>query len=147
MDFSKRHAHENAHDMAISRALSAAVAGLCGLVVLLALAVGPITVVDGDTVDRGVLRYRLVGFDAPEIWQAQCPEERAKGQLVARRPTELVEKGAATIIPVQWKPDRYRRVMARLEVDGLDVGNILISEGLARPYDGRTRRISWCSGP
>ncbi|MGE8942004.1 thermonuclease family protein [Leptospira interrogans] len=134
--------------MAISRVLSlVAVTGLCGLVVLWALTLGPITVVDGDTVDRGLLRYRLVGFDTPEIRQAQCPEERAKGQQAARRLTELIEKGAATIIPVRWKPDRYWRVVARLEIDGRDVGNILISEGLARPYDGRTRRISWCAGP
>lgn len=105
---------------------------------------GPIVVIDGDTVDRGVARYRLVGFDAPEIRQAQCPEERTLGLAAARRLRELVASGKAQLVPDRRQRDKYGRGLARLVIDGRDAGELLISEGLARPYDGRSRRQSWC---
>ena len=42
------------------------------------------------------------------------------------------------------KRERWRRVLGRLYVDGVDVGDILISEGLAVPYNGKGRRRDWC---
>jgi endonuclease YncB( thermonuclease family) len=41
------------------------------------------------------------------------------------------------------KLDRYGRTLASVTVNGRDVGEILIGEGLARPYQGG-RRGSWC---
>lgn len=38
--------------------------------------------------------------------------------------------------------DRYGRTLGRVLVDGVDVGELLISEGLARRWDGR--RHPWC---
>ncbi|NVD46155.1 thermonuclease family protein, partial [Altererythrobacter sp. HHU K3-1] len=38
--------------------------------------------------------------------------------------------------------DRYGRTLARLTVDGVDVGRQLVKEGLARPYEGGRR--GWC---
>ncbi|PAP96113.1 thermonuclease family protein [Mesorhizobium wenxiniae] len=38
--------------------------------------------------------------------------------------------------------DRYGRTLATIEVDGRDVGDILIGEGLARPWTGKRR--PWC---
>ncbi|MEO1905391.1 MAG: hypothetical protein ABGX08_00005, partial [Citromicrobium sp.] len=38
--------------------------------------------------------------------------------------------------------DRYGRTLARLTVDGRDVGTVLVSMGLARPWRGR--REGWC---
>ena len=39
--------------------------------------------------------------------------------------------------------DRYGRLLAWLMLDGRDVGRVLISENLARPYDGG-QRMAWC---
>ena len=39
--------------------------------------------------------------------------------------------------------DRYGRRLVRLGIDGRDVGDGLIAEGLAVPYTGG-RRIDWC---
>jgi endonuclease YncB( thermonuclease family) len=39
--------------------------------------------------------------------------------------------------------DRYDRLLGRLIVNGTDVGNTLIAEGLARAYDGG-RQLGWC---
>ena len=41
------------------------------------------------------------------------------------------------------KPDFYKRILARLLVDGVDAGYILIREGYARPWRGH--REDWCN--
>jgi len=51
---------------------------------------GPLVVIDGDTTDRGAVRYRLIGIEAPEIRQAKCPKEHALGLAAARSLRELV---------------------------------------------------------
>ncbi|WP_324252007.1 thermonuclease family protein [Roseibium aggregatum] len=38
--------------------------------------------------------------------------------------------------------DKYGRTLARVSVNGIDAGGILIVEGLARPWEGR--RQPWC---
>ena len=53
-----------------------AVAVLAWLGLVAALMPRPITAIDGDTVDRWPWRYRLIGFDAPEIRRARCPAVR-----------------------------------------------------------------------
>lgn len=121
-------------------------------ILLLALAAvheltGTIRVVDGDTVDRWFLRFRLAGFDAPEIRKAKCPEERAAGRAAAQRLRELLSAASSVrLAPTQWRLDTWGRVVARLEVDGRDVATLMIAEGHARPYDGRSKRAGWCAG-
>jgi micrococcal nuclease len=56
--------------------------------------------------------------------------------LVAGRPVLVADP----------RPDKYfGRIVARLVLsDGVDAGQILLAEGLARPYAGG-RRESWCN--
>ncbi|WP_179381291.1 thermonuclease family protein [Jannaschia marina] len=102
-----------------------------------------IYVIDGDTVDMSGQRYRLVGFDTPETYHAQCDYELALGQEATRRVRELVASGRTVELSVLPGQDRYGRGFARLFVGGVDVGTILMSEGFARQYDGG-RREGWC---
>ncbi len=109
---------------------------------------GSIRVVDGDTVDRWIFRWRLAGLDAPEIRKAQCQAEREAGRAAAQRLSEIIAAGRTVrLAPVQWRLDKYGRLVGRLEVDGQDVAAILIADGHARPYDGRWRREGWCGAP
>lgn len=116
----------------------------CGIAAV-ALPSDPIRVVDGDTIERAGANYRLVGYDTPETHHAKCDEERALGEAAARRLEELIASGSIRIVSESKRRDKYGRGLARLLINGRDVGEILISEGLARPYDGRTRRTLWCS--
>lgn len=105
----------------------------------------PIRVVDGDTVDKWPFRYRLVGFDAPEIRRAACYVERERGHFAAVRLAELIRDAQRVeLVRTQWRPDRYGRALARLEVDGRDVATIAIDEGWGRSYSGRGQRGGWC---
>lgn len=126
----------------------------------LADAVDPhgVQVVDGDTVRVEGQPYRLVGFDAPETYRAQCSSERELGNRATFRLRQLVAGGGVDLqrVPcscragtVEGTPScNYGRFCAVLTVRGKDVGPMLITEGLARPYEcgprGCSPRKPWC---
>lgn len=103
----------------------------------------PLLVVDGDTAKQGDQRIRILGLDAPETHQAKCRSERRLGDRATERLRDLLASGVV-VITRSPKHDRYRRTLAVVTVDGIDVATVLISEGLARPYDGG-RRLPWCT--
>ncbi|WP_292537006.1 thermonuclease family protein [Mesorhizobium sp.] len=103
-------------------------------------------VLDGDTIVLDGARIRIANIDAPEIHNFHCDAERRLGLVAKRRMTELLASGPVTVHPGDPDSgrikDRYGRTLATIEVDGHDVGDILIAEGLARPWTGKRR--SWC---
>lgn len=127
-------------------------AWLTGLLVV--LAVGgcalalpwPVRVVDGDTVDRGLWRYRIVGYDTPEIRRAKCAAERERALAAKARLAELLA-GAQRVdlVRVRSGADPWGRVLARLEIDGRDAATIAAAEGWGVPYSGRGARRDWCA--
>lgn len=122
--------------------------------------VTPRDVIDGDTVRlTGGQTFRLVGFDTPETGrQARCSYERELGDAATARLRSLIRMAASaelTAVQCSCRPGthgtpecNYGRSCGSLRVDGRDVGSILISEGLARPYvcgaTGCPRRRPWC---
>jgi endonuclease YncB( thermonuclease family) len=117
-----------------------------------------IRVIDGDTVEIGGQHIRLVGFDTPEVGNhAQCAGERSLGARATSRLLQLVasENLEFRKVPCACRAGtegtnacNYGRACGELRFGGRDVGAILISEGLARPYrcSGKScpRRKSWC---
>lgn len=103
-------------------------------------------VYDGDTVellcDGDSRTARLVGFDTPETRDAGCAAEQALGDRATERLRALVKTGAVTLSGQAY--DKYGRQLITLAVDGQDVGETLIAEGLAQPYRGGGR-INWCA--
>ena len=104
---------------------------------------GDIYLIDGDTADIGGQRYRLVGYDTPETYKPRCDYEKALGTEATRRARELVRMAGSVEIVVLPGRDKYGRGLARMFIRGDDIANILVSEGLARRYQGG-RRSSWC---
>lgn len=102
-----------------------------------------IRVIDGDTIEYQGLSYRLAGYDTPETRFADCPAEKAKGEKATHRLQELINRASKIELRTEGGRDRYGRGLGRLLLDNQDVGTILISEGLARAYDGG-KRAGWC---
>lgn len=102
-------------------------------------------VYDGDTVELkcpdGKRTARLVGFDTPETKDPGCPAEKALGDTATARLRQIVK--GANITMRHDGHDKYGRELVRLSADGRDVGDVLISEGLALAYRGGSR-INWC---
>lgn len=109
------------------------------------LARSQFTVTDGDTIrlDGAAKGTRLVGFNAPESIEPRCPVEADLGRRAKARLTELVASAKLELemIPCSCTAgtegtDRcnYGRSCGSLFANGQDVGDVLISEGLAVPF-------------
>lgn len=98
-------------------------------------------VVDGDTVWLWGERIRISNIDAPELGRPQCDRERALAEASAARLVELL-RGEAIALRREGD-DRFGRTLARVGTSAGDVGEALMSEGLARPWRGR--REGWCA--
>ena len=122
------------------------------------------SVIDGDTIRVSlagkVESVRLVGIEAPEIRRTKKAgrqaEERgltlkgllAKGREATERLKKLVEGRRVTLVwPYEpGERDRFERLLAYVEVDGIDVGEVLLRGGFAwtlekyeHPRSGRYR--------
>ncbi len=94
-----------------------------------------IRVIDGDTFDVGASRVRLYGIDAPEGNQScetQQGDTWACGAWVTETVRAQYQGRQARCAAVET--DRYGRIVARCAVDGRDVGQDLVAQGLAFAY-------------
>ena len=103
--------------------------------------VGRVTrVVDGDTVDVALpsseIRVRLSGADAPEHDQPWGP------QATAALRSRVLGREVDLVVAEQ---DRYDRMVARLCVDGEDVGATLITQGDAWAYRRYLQDPAYCA--
>jgi endonuclease YncB( thermonuclease family) len=100
--------------------------------------------IDGDTITCGKIHIRIVNVDTPELGaHARCPAEAELAERARRFTAEQLAGSKVEIRPDPKRPhDRYGRTLARVTVDGIDLGEALVAAGLAREWDGRRR--PWC---
>ena len=107
-----------------------------------------VRVIDGDTFEARIIvgqdvfltsRVRLPRIDAPEAWD-RCASATSLRQRSTERLQQLAgERVLLSNIRKGW----YNRVIADVHnMEGEDIGEILLQEGLARPYHGH--RSPWC---
>jgi len=99
-------------------------------------------VVDGDTIWLKGEKIRLMGFDTPETTTAFCGGDREKqlGYKATERLQELLTNNEFSVH--RDGIDRYGRTLAIIRIDRVNIGDILIDEGLARYWpDGDE---FWC---
>jgi endonuclease YncB( thermonuclease family) len=99
-------------------------------------------VVDGDTLWLAGEKIRVADIDAPETHPPRCTYEAELGNRATRRLRELLNGGAVSVQPIDRDEDRYGRKLRIVLVNGRSVGDMLVDEGLARPYGGGRR--PWC---
>jgi len=99
-----------------------------------------IYVIDGDTFSLGNARIRIAGIDAPEMHPPRCEQEARLGLAAQDKLRQLLSSGSVTISGTIH--DRYGREVRNVQVNGQDVGEAMISAGVARKY-GSGRR-PWC---
>lgn len=99
-------------------------------------------VVDGDTIWQDGEKIRIMGYDTPEPTTGICggSVEVQLAHRASERLIQLLNRGIVTI--ERHGTDHYDRTLAIIRVDGEDVGDILVAEGLARYWpDGPE---FWC---
>ena len=92
---------------------------------------GTASVIDGDTLEIHGQRIRFHGIDAPESrqfcrldgkpWPCGKDAANALARKIAGRPVTCEDLGR----------DRYKRIIARCTVAGEDLGEWMVSQGLA----------------
>lgn len=124
-----------------------------------------IRVIDGDTIEVSVellpnltqtIHVREGNLDTPEkrrgIGGAKCDQELAYGKVVSEYVFQLLPVG--TVVQIEnFKKDKYAgRIVADIKFymseggELLDLGDHLIEQGMAVPYDGGTKQKVWCDG-
>lgn len=101
-------------------------------------------VVDGDTFWMDGVKIRVADIDTPETHPPRCAEESDLGDRATRRFQELLNAGPVTLAPIDRDEDIYGRKLRLVMRDGESLGDTLIAEGLARPWEGHRR--PWCFG-
>jgi len=88
-------------------------------------------------------KIRIADIDTPEVGEPKCSSELALGNRATDRMLELINEGPFEIKAWPGRDvDRYGRKLRVLIRDGRSLGDILVSEGLARTWSGR--REPWC---
>ncbi len=103
-------------------------------------------VVDGDDIVWRNTRYRLAGYDTPEIKNFRSKKDKAlewrRGQQ-ARLRLETLIAGARSVHLIEWGTVVFpNRQLATLLIDGWDVATIATDEGWAADYKDR-KQIDW----
>lgn len=99
-------------------------------------------VVDGDTIWLRGVKVRIADIDAPETHDPRCQSEKELGDRATLRLQQLLDGGTVTLRPIDRDHDIYGRELRLVLVNGVSVGDTLVSEGLARWYAGGRR--PWC---
>jgi len=100
-------------------------------------------IVDGDTIWLNGLNLRLASYDTPEPYYEICggAAEVALAKRASSRLAQLLNSNAWTV-ETHGIDSTGERVRATIRIDGRDVGDTLIAEGLARSWpDGEE---FWC---
>lgn len=101
-------------------------------------------VIDGDTFFFAGEKIRIADIDAPETASAQCASEAELGARATSRLRELLNEGPFELRNYRSRDkDEYGRKLRIVMRDGRSIGDTLISEGLARRWNGR--RLPWCA--
>lgn len=100
-------------------------------------------VVDGDTFWLNGEKIRIADIDTPEVGQPRCREEYVLGVRATLRLIELLNEGEfILVVPQGNSRDRYGRELRIVKRGDVSIGEQLLREGLAHPWDGRRR--PWC---
>lgn len=101
--------------------------------------IGPVRVIDGDSLAQGDIRIRLEGVDAPELGQ-RCLREGVEWACGQRARDELANLvGSREVRCVAIGLDRYRRVLAKCYVDETLIQSWMVSNGWAVAYSEYSR--------
>lgn len=102
---------------------------------------GQASIIDGDTLEIHGTRIRLWGMDAPESSQLCRGDDSLQYQCGAQAANDLdkfIAGRPMSCIPISL--DQYGRTVASYSVDGADLGEWLVRNGLALDWPQYSKR-------
>ena len=111
-----------------------------------------VSIYDGDTFTVNIAHWpsvagerisvRIAGIDTPEL-RSRCDYEKTRARA-AKQFTVAALRKARQIDLRNLQRDKYFRLLSDVYVDGQNLGQLLLQQGHAVPYGGKTK-IDWCS--
>ena len=93
-------------------------------------------IADGDSVEIGGARLRLLGIDAPELAQS-CEGDRGAFACGESAKAHLAELVGGRPLACAWdRRDKFGRGLARCRAGSLDLGAAMVRDGWAVAYGG-----------
>ena len=105
-----------------------------------------IIAIDGDTYQVAGKRLRLAGWDSPETGSsAKCRAEHDLGLRAEAQAKLFISTGSRARLHLLGE-DQYQRAVARIWLDGTDIGKMLELDGLAVRIhkDEVSGKADWC---
>ena len=100
-------------------------------------------VVDGDTIHFEGRKIRIADIDTPEKSDPKCDSEYQLAMKATYRLRDLLNQGSFEVASIGSRDqDQYGRDLRVLSRGGQSLGDVLVSEGLARTWTGS--REPWC---
>lgn len=99
-------------------------------------------VIDGESFYLDGKIVRVAGIDAPATHSAGCDAESLLGWAATERLHAALNSGKVTTVPVGRDVDANGRQLRQVQVDGRNVGRVLVAAGLARPSGEAP--ANWC---
>src|SRR4029453_2389446 len=96
-------------------------------------------VVDGDTLWFQEEKIRIADIDTPELSPPRCRRERELGLIAKQRLLDILNAGPFWLESGARDVDRYGRKLRSVYMEGQSIGDMLVAEGLARPWEGSRR--------
>lgn len=108
---------------------------------------------DGDTIVVDIpdihalfgknISVRVAGIDTAEL-HGKAPCEKVAGDK-AREFVQTTLKSARHIDLINVGRDKYFRILADVQADGVSIAAALLKNKLAVPYDGKAKmKVNWC---
>ena len=118
------------------------------------IAIEVLRVIDGDTLDveahiwlgmTKATRVRLRGIDTPEL-RGKCQQEKTRAEQAKKALEDIVKQEQHQLVITDIGYGTYAgRIIATVTTQtGTNISQLLIAQGFARAYDGRTKRKPWC---
>ncbi len=112
------------------------------------------SIYDGDTLRVTIagwppvagnrIAVRVKGIDTPEM-RGQCEQEKALARKAKQTTVDMIRSGRKIELR-NLQRDKYFRLLADVYVDNKSLGARLKKAGLARAYNGDTKK-GWCPAP
>ena len=88
-------------------------------------------------------KVRLLGLDTPEISNPKCEQEYALGIDARNFVNNLISEGVSIKFKTEYNRDFFGRILSYIIVDGENVSQKMVSNGLGVVYD-RSNKKDWC---
>lgn len=110
-----------------------------------------LSVYDGDSIRVQIpgwpnivgqnMPVRILGIDTPEL-RGKCAEEKARARAARDRLRAILPKGRRIELR-QIDRGKYFRLLAEIWIEDQNIGQGLVTQGLAAAYQGGPRPV-WC---